>query len=326
MVEADDKNQSPFPEEGSEFDLIPRPKPKKRQGRQLIILFAGLLSITVFAGWFFLGDQLVDVDEDANIPLIKAEIGPAKVRPKGPSGMDVPDRDKLVYERMQGEDGVPPGVERLLPPPETPLPVPRIPSSKAPTTEEVLAVKRPDPVPPIEEPQLQSNGDTKPKSGPKDPETLAKDLLQKKVEAVRKKTNGSQPATKPSAAKAEPKKKSAVVKPAAQKPVTKTPQSKEVASPVKKAPLRQADSGLRVQLSAVRSPKIAAQEWKRLSSKYPDLLGGLKMFVTKADLGPGKGVFYRLRAGPLADENAARALCQGLAKRKASCLVVRPKK
>jgi len=50
----------------------------------------------------------------------------------------------------------------------------------------------------------------------------------------------------------------------------------------------------------------------------------LTLSVTKADLGPKKGVFYRLRVGPVADEAAARALCANLAKREMGCLVVRP--
>ena len=45
--------------------------------------------------------------------------------------------------------------------------------------------------------------------------------------------------------------------------------------------------------------------------------------MTKADLG-AKGVFYRLRAGPLADEKAARQLCRELTKRQVGCLIIKP--
>jgi cell division septation protein DedD len=77
-------------------------------------------------------------------------------------------------------------------------------------------------------------------------------------------------------------------------------------------------------LAAVRSLERAEGEWERLRRKNSDLLGNLTLSVAKADLGPKKGVFYRLRAGPVADEAAARALCAKLARQKMGCLVVRP--
>ncbi len=80
-----------------------------------------------------------------------------------------------------------------------------------------------------------------------------------------------------------------------------------------------------VQLAAARSSQGARTEWERLKAKHEDLLGNLGLTVTKADLGPGKGVFYRLRAGPLVSENAARALCRQLAQRKVGCLIIKPK-
>jgi len=79
-----------------------------------------------------------------------------------------------------------------------------------------------------------------------------------------------------------------------------------------------------VQLAAVRSPELATKEWQRLQKKNNDLLGSYTLSVVRADLGPGKGVFYRLRAGPIAGEDVAKALCQNLAERKIACLIVRP--
>lgn len=79
----------------------------------------------------------------------------------------------------------------------------------------------------------------------------------------------------------------------------------------------------RVQLAAVRSRAQAEAEWKRLSGKYPDILASLELHVARADLG-AKGVFYRLRAGPLHGQQAARRVCDALAKRKVGCLIVPP--
>ena len=79
-----------------------------------------------------------------------------------------------------------------------------------------------------------------------------------------------------------------------------------------------------VQLAAARSPQGARSEWERLRKKHLDLLGDFELKVTKADLGARKGVFYRLRVGPLVDEKAARQLCQQLTRRQVGCLIIKP--
>lgn len=245
------------PSDELEFEpVIPR-RPTKRRGTRLVLLFVVLLAAAGGAGWIYLGDWPWD-GGSGEIPLIRAEKGPVKVRPESPGGMEVPDRDKLVYERMDGAEDKPP-VERLLPPPESPLsppttaPPPSPPASPpaVPTTEEVLAAMEPVEVPIPIQPRAEAKVAEEPKptaTGPK----------------------------------------------------------------------------YRVQLAAVRSPDQARQEWDRLRKKHPDLLEDLQLTVTKADLGSEKGIYYRLRAGPIADETAARALCAKLAKRNMGCLVVRP--
>ncbi len=45
--------------------------------------------------------------------------------------------------------------------------------------------------------------------------------------------------------------------------------------------------------------------------------------MVRADLGR-RGIFYRLRAGPVGDRKAAAAICRTLAKRKLGCMVVKP--
>jgi len=73
------------------------------------------------------------------------------VRPAAPGGMQVPNQDQLVYERMGGAPAAPPDrrIEVLLPPPEAPLPLPRPappapqPAPAAPTPAETPAVATP---------------------------------------------------------------------------------------------------------------------------------------------------------------------------------------
>jgi hypothetical protein len=64
-------------------------------------------------------------------------------------------------------------------------------------------------------------------------------------------------------------------------------------------------------------------EWSRIVGKNKDALGGLTPSVARVDLGE-KGVFFRLRAGPLADRAAAESLCATLSAQNVGCIVVRP--
>ena len=54
------------------------------------------------------------------IPLIKADPGPLKVKPKHPGGLKIPNQDKLVFERITPETRTA-GVEKLAPEPEEPI-------------------------------------------------------------------------------------------------------------------------------------------------------------------------------------------------------------
>jgi cell division septation protein DedD len=138
-------------------------------------------------------------------------------------------------------------------------------------------------------------------------------------------------------AKAVPE-KPAAEKPAADRPAAARPAEKAAAPPAKAAaekpvaekaaarpaaPAAAAGSGrVYVQLLAARSETDVRGAWKALQSRNSDLLGGMSGKVAKADLGD-RGVFYRLRAGPIASEAQARSLCSALASRNVSCLIVR---
>ena len=79
-------------------------------------------------------------------------------------------------------------------------------------------------------------------------------------------------------------------------------------------------SGARVQLFSARSRDRALAAWGRLSSEEKELLGSLTHRVVEARI-PKRGVFYRLSAGPLADNTAARRLCGLLKGRGRDCFV-----
>ncbi|MBF0335247.1 MAG: SPOR domain-containing protein, partial [Alphaproteobacteria bacterium] len=90
------------------------------KGRLLLTLGLALSAAvaTVAAGWhIFLRDQ--PAMPPGGVPTITADQAPLKARPDDRGGMDVPNQDKLVYNRMGGNANEP-QVERLLPPPEQP--------------------------------------------------------------------------------------------------------------------------------------------------------------------------------------------------------------
>ncbi len=89
----------------------------------------------------------------------------------------------------------------------------------------------------------------------------------------------------------------------------------------KKTALAALASGAKVQLFSARSRDRALTAWNRLSSEEKDLLGSLAHRVVKVEI-PKRGVFYRLRAGPMADKAAARRLCGQLKRRGRDCLVL----
>jgi hypothetical protein len=102
-----------------------------------------------------------------------------------------------------------------------------------------------------------------------------------------------------------------------------TPSTVAAAPPQPAKPLVAGGAGgWRVQLASVRSEAEAAAEWKRLSSRYPDALGGLSMAVARADLGQ-KGIYYRIQGVGL-DEAKARAICTQLKAQSVGCVLVRP--
>ena len=76
---------------------------------------------------------------------------------------------------------------------------------------------------------------------------------------------------------------------------------------------------LGVHLSSFRTPERARRNWKDLRVEHGDLLDGLGARIARVDLGDDIGVFFQLRAGPIADEDAALALCSELKRRSLYC-------
>src|SRR5215472_4732047 len=123
---SDDLQQAPV------IDPEDRPVSSRTRVRGRRSLLARLLPVMIvvvalggFAG--LVGYYYMAEGPNSAAPLIKADIQPFKVKPDNPGGMDVPDQDKAIYDRVGRVDQSsvpPPNTERLLPLPETPVPRP----------------------------------------------------------------------------------------------------------------------------------------------------------------------------------------------------------
>ncbi|HEX3412137.1 MAG TPA: SPOR domain-containing protein [Stellaceae bacterium] len=117
---------------GAELYPDPREREARPRFRGLVVSLVALVVIGVFAGslWFAYQQGLRHGGSStgvADIPMIRADERPTKVKPENPGGMEVPDRDKLIYTQKRAT------VEHLLPPPEKPMPRPTAPSAAAPS-------------------------------------------------------------------------------------------------------------------------------------------------------------------------------------------------
>ena len=287
-----DEDDIPDASELLDFELIAKSQPDKGQGMWLWVVLILILAGGGWAGWMYLQNEPEEVVSADGVPMIEAPKFELKEKPTDPGGMDVPDRDKLVYDRMSGEnDGVQPGVERLLPPPETPL---EPPAAVAPAEGAPRAVV-----------------DMPPPAAPEAVPTVA-------VEAV---TPEGAAAPVDMAAPAAPTAVSEPAVPSAPAPATE--QTAAPAAPVAAKSSAPAGQGYLIQLSAVRTEQAAQDEWARMVKKNADVLGGLEPVIQRADLG-AKGIYYRVRGGWLASRAEAKAICDELTRRNVGCIIAKP--
>ena len=74
-----------------------------------------------------------------------------------------------------------------------------------------------------------------------------------------------------------------------------------------------------VHLASYRQRKAAERGWAELSRRFGSLLGGMQHRIERVDLGGGKGVFYRLKVGPLPSNGAAQSTCRQLKAKRQYC-------
>ncbi|MFC3677467.1 SPOR domain-containing protein [Ferrovibrio xuzhouensis] len=286
-----------------------RPVPgDEQQGgspKRMITAAIALGAVAAFGiGIWFAYDQGVKRGSSGAPPLIRADQGPTKVAPENPGGMQVPNQDKQIYDRIGGN--VPPAgddgkTERLLPPPERPsASVATAPATgPAGSAPSVTVPMRPAPSPVPNQAPNQAQG----QQG-------------QAATGIPNQTNA------PSAMPLSQAEKTQAERTPAAKPAESKPAAKPAAeAPAKTASLASPGGSAKVQLASLKDQADAQATWNRLQKKFPELLNGLTPSYEKVEI-PNKGAFVRLQVGPLKDRAAAQSLCQQLAAKNQGCIVV----
>jgi len=289
LDEIDGLDNSDFSTDTLEFEMVNR-RPKRKFYKIKPLLFL----IVIFGAGYFTWEYRDDILQMSNVndlPIVRASDEPFKVRPAEPGGKDFPNRDKLVYDRLERK---PPKKksEILLPRPELPL----LPSRSELTKNSELITR--------------SDNQNLP------PKTIGNQPTTEEVRAVEKPSINI---IKPQIQQQDTRSVSKVVP----KQGTISEPNSAFQNTPKIRNKKQLINSFQIQLAAVRSAASAKKEWKRLRAQNVKLLGKLKLNVARVDLGK-QGIFFRLRAGPLENRMLAKALCRSLTKAKVGCLVVAP--
>ena len=121
------------PDQRTEFYADPGDEGSRSPFRGLATGLIALLVMGLFAAgmWFayLQGTRHGNGAGAEDVPLIRADTRPTKVKPEKPGGMEIPDRDKLIYTQKRA------AVEHLLPLPEKPMSRPAAPGTSTPQAE-----------------------------------------------------------------------------------------------------------------------------------------------------------------------------------------------
>tara|TARA_B100001971_G_C18232834_1_gene565066 strand:+ start:1195 stop:2124 length:930 start_codon:yes stop_codon:yes gene_type:complete len=256
--------------------------------------------------------------QDIDLPYVRADQTPYKVRPVEPGGEYIPHQDSTVFEPLETVQDV--VVENILPEPEEPMDreeVAEVVANQEASQQESL----------VKPPSL--NLDIKLTEEASKVESLKPKMIN--VKEALEKQDERQIHLEEQAEKTAPVSKPAAKPNLGDKPVTlkkTTPlavkgQSRQAAQPKFSGNNAQAPSGLYyVQLGAFKDKPSAQQEYRKAVLTFGSLINDLNVNYQYADLG-SKGVYFRVKLGPMA-EGAARSLCKKmLDKKPGACFVTK---
>lgn len=277
--------------------------------RLRVRVLSTMLVLAAFAGFFWLawyayksGTSTGQVEE---VPVVEADEAPFRTAPDDPGGMEVPHRDKTIYETLNRNDGEAEKKEKLSPTPEEPV------APQVTVNEEALSKERAAMIQQAETP------------------SSAREVLQKQEEPKARAEDkpAAVMAEKPEPAKVEKKSEPEKVEPSPVSEIAKPEPKiveKEKPAVAKEKPTKPAAkaNGVRAQLAAFKTSDEAEQAWKKIVSRNQSVLGKAEHAVERADI-PGKGIFYRLQVVNVGGADDVRSLCKKLEANKQGCFLVK---
>ncbi|MGH6826587.1 MAG: SPOR domain-containing protein [Methyloceanibacter sp.] len=252
----------------------------------------------------------------AEPPVVQADSRPVKEAPQQPGGKEFPHKNKLIYERLQNGDQ--PEAERIVPRQEE-LAMPAMPG-----TAPGAAPMQPPAVATVDDPNAADGGPRRVKTlivrpdgsvmPPPEAPAAPQQAAPVPAPAPQQQMAAAEPAMPampmPQAAPAPapaPVAEAAPAPAADPAPVAAIPPKPKVAAAdATQAPAK--PSQYVVQVGSKQNQTDALATFADMQQKYPTLLAAYRPMVQKADLG-AKGVWYRLRIGPIVDKTAAAKLC-----------------
>ena len=307
-----------------EGQVLPPPtaRGKSFKGRSAFMVASALLGAIALGGALAFAYKQSGGGLSGDLPLVTADNRPVKELPQDPGGKEFPHKNKLIYDRLTNGDE--PESEQLIPrqenvavpalPPQMetagmPAPVASTDLGAPPTTQSVNG----------EQMAVASVGNAMPDGGPRKVKTMVvrpdgsvMEAEPAEAAAVPSMPDEQQQMMMPVAAPAQPApQQTAAVEPPpaaapAPKPAAQPAPQQTAATAPQAAPTKYV-----VQVASKKNQTEALASFADMQQKYPSLLGSYKPIVQKADLGD-KGVWYRLRIGPIADKTSASKLCTQL--------------
>ena len=305
---------------------------KKKASKAQTITIIVLVCVAITAGlcWNFYGDYTGQNESIKDIPLLKADNAPDKVRPESAGGMQVDNMDKLVYGRLASEGASSDnysseGYERILPSSEKPVAPSAVP---APT---VTSSDEEDPLADMieqinaEETSPSLNEETAKQGQSSSKQSVASQQVKEEVTKIASASTAvapSAPAQEVKIVVTEEEVVETVSVPADVAKAVNAPQTQSVtvSKTVTRTQVEVEDTPFRVQILSSKDKKAVENAWKKLLAKNADILSGFNHEIVSAEV-PNKGTFYRLRIKGFASRDMAQKLCSSLKARGQDCLV-----
>lgn len=273
----------PFDEESAQREIIHVKRNGAGSATTLKIVLLALLFASIMFGVKYLYDLGRGSVNPMEAPFISANTEPYKIMPTDPGGMEIPHIDKQIF------DGITPNFnneEQIISP---------IDSYEKPIKNDAIADL------------IEESNEPKPKVKPLN------------IASTSDSTSTSPKISTTTTPKPKIIDANGVVTSSVTKRVI-IDKSKKV--DVDKVLAKQKTPEYWVQLGTFSTEEQATQAWQEVREKNSDILKAVTTKVSKSDLGE-KGIFYRLKSGPISSDVEAKELCKQLNERQQNCFFVR---